>query len=61
MSESDSLLSELQNTTERFVNNTWAENDVLTDGDVPTTVTDDNIQATQVMKNFQNYSEISYL
>lgn len=51
MSESDSLLSELQNTTERFVNNTLAENDVLTDENVSTTVTDENIQATQVMNN----------
>ena len=54
MSESDSLLSELQNTTERFVNNTLAENDVLTDENV-STVTDENIQATQVMKNLKNY------
>jgi len=60
MSESDSLLSELQNTTERFVNNTLAENDVLTDENV-STVTDENIQATQASSKPLTPSQIGLI
>ena len=49
---SDSLISEILNTTERFVNNTSTENDVLVEEELLNTVTDENIQTTEVSFQF---------